>query len=138
MGSSCGTCKSAEVQISEHKTRHLDLSHFAYSQEISLPKPTSVALREFPRKLSEHPRKEVNLPIFTSKGVKRPKHSPGIESQSERENSSQSPKKKKRSYATPETYAHLPGLQDCLKDELDGNLFNFCPILDLTQPFGIQ
>lgn len=133
MGSSCGTPESAEVQISsKRKTRTLDLSHFAYSQGSGM----RAALQKSHRKSSEHPKNEGTLPIFTSEGIKRPMHPFNI--QSEHESSSQPLKRQKRSYAAPETYAHLPGLQDWLKDGLDGNVFSFHAISYLTQILGIQ
>lgn len=134
--SSLETSESLEVEpsnretLSRARTRTLDLSHFAYSPSQG---PTNgVILRNSPRNLSGHLRNGDTLPLFASEGVNHPrKHSLG--EQNECESSNQSPKKKKRSYATPETYAHLPGLQDWLKSELDGNFDLFlCLSLDLT------
>ena len=46
-----------------------------------------------------------------------------IDIKSETGSQKRSPKKPKRTYAAPETYAHLNGLNDCLKEQLDGKLF---------------
>jgi antibiotic biosynthesis monooxygenase (ABM) superfamily enzyme len=62
-----------------------------------------------------------------SKVVKR-----AIDVKSETGSPKRSPKKLKRTYATPETYAHLNGLHDWLKDELDGKSlvrWSFCLLM---------
>ncbi|KIM78187.1 hypothetical protein PILCRDRAFT_75863 [Piloderma croceum F 1598] len=90
----------------------LDLTQFAYS-------PTASPLRRSPRKSSIRP-KELSASSPTpsiaedEKPIKR-----ALDVRNDTGSPQRSPKKAKRSYATPETYAHLSGLNDSLKDELD-------------------
>lgn len=48
-----------------------------------------------------------------------------------------SPKKLKRGYAAPEMYAHLHVLQDHLKEELDGNLFDYEHSFGFSNPLKL-
>jgi len=96
----------------------LDLTQFAYS-------PTTSPQRKSPRKSSIRPKEFASSPTRfiaeDEKPIKRALDSVQDDNGPSPSPSPQrSPKKAKRSYATPETYAHLRGLNDYLKDELDG------------------
>jgi hypothetical protein len=99
----------------------LDLAHFAYSPKHG-SSLTASPLRRSPRKPSARLKTEDSLRAIPdavdsdSQLIKRPR---GVESESR--SPKRIPKKPKRTYATPETYAHLNGLQDCLKEQLDGS-----------------
>lgn len=100
----------------------LDLTHFAYSPK-SGSSLTASPLRRSPRKTSVCMETEDSLWAMPdavdsdSQLVKRPR---GVKSDSE--SPKRIPKKPKRTYAAPEAYAHLNGLQDCLQEQLDGRL----------------
>jgi len=89
----------------------LDLTQFAY--------PTISPLRKSPRKSSIRPKELGSSPTPSiaedEKQIKRT-----LDVRNDNGSPQRSPKKAKRSYATPETYAHLRCLNDYLKDELDG------------------
>jgi hypothetical protein len=91
----------------------LDLTQFAYS-------PTTSPLRRSPRKYSIRPNELTSSPTPSIAGDEKPPKRALDDVRNDTGSSQRSPKKAKRSYATPETYAHLRGLNDYLKDELDG------------------
>jgi TDG/mug DNA glycosylase family protein len=94
----------------------LDLTQFAYSQKPSTP------LRRSPRKSSSLRFKDTSPTRSNAEDEKLPTKR-ALEVKSETGSPQRSPKKVKRTYATPETYAHLSGLQDWLKEELDGTVY---------------
>ena len=90
----------------------LDLAQFAYFPASSAP------LRRSPHKFSTPVKAE--LPILDD-GVDRPQLAIGKRSvKRETGSPTRSAKKIKRGYAAPETYAHLKGLPDWLREDLDG------------------
>lgn len=99
----------------------LDLAQFAFSPSLhSGMEMSPTILRRSPRKPIPKLKEEESdsLPDFSEAEVKPRKRSTAmmLGGQSPKK----SPKKPKRTYAAPETYAHLTGLQDWLKEELDG------------------
>jgi hypothetical protein len=93
----------------------LDLTQFAYSPKSSTNLASS-PLRRSPRKSSARIKAEDSLPVLSDGGETKPvKRSVAIKSET-----GSPPKKLKRTYAAPETYAHLSGLNDSLKEDLDG------------------
>ena len=91
------------------------------------PSPHSSSVGLSPTILRRSPRKSVTklkqedsdgLPEFLEAEVKPRKRS--AVTMLEDPSPKKSPKKPKRTYAMPDTYAHLAGLPDWLKEELDG------------------
>jgi len=95
----------------------LDLAQFAFSPNSNITGLASSPLRRSPRKSSGRIKGD-SLTLSNVGdgrfGVKR-----SIDAKSETGSSKQSPKSLKRTSAPPETYAHLSGLQDWLKEDLD-------------------
>jgi TDG/mug DNA glycosylase family protein len=91
----------------------LDLTQFAYSPKISASLMDMIPLRPSPRK------------SFARTGDILRTQSDTLDNTSEITSGQRSPKKLKRTYAAPETYAHLNGLHDWLKEQLDGRVFIF-------------
>lgn len=108
----------------------LDLSLFAYSPaSMSGSRPTPPNPRRSPRKHStvttqSEPEESLQLPISFSGSVVNPtlkrRRRRNAMSDEGASSTGASSKKLKRSYATPETYSHLSGLQDYLGHDLDG------------------
>ena len=94
----------------------LDLAQFAYfpASSANMASPQ----RRPPQKFSTPVKAE--LPILDD-GVDRPQLAIGKRSvKRETGSPTRSAKKIKRGYAAPETYAHLKGLPDWLREDLDG------------------
>jgi hypothetical protein len=96
----------------------VDLSIFQHKADVS---SSLMPLRRSTRKVIA-PVKADEIPLasfYDGVHLKRSRASSMKSEIDHSERPNRSPKKK-RSYAAPETYAHLNGLQDWLKDDLDG------------------
>jgi hypothetical protein len=116
----------------ESTSGSLDLTQFAYSSNASTglaPSP----LRRSPRKSSVRIKSEDSLPSLSNGGGRNLANLKGAKSKTEA--SKKSPKKVRRGYAAPNTYAHLSGLHDWLKEDLDGIQPVICSPCLLTLPF---
>lgn len=111
----------------------LDLNHFAYSPKAETDKPSPVLRRSSRKPVPVRFKSEggSTLPTFSDVGTpsrtsKRPAGADSdLNTKTEHSESSRSPKKQKRMYATPDAYAHLSGLHDHLKHELNSQSSSF-------------